>query len=97
MACQVILELRAKEDCIDATRSLFKGLLADTREFDGCTSIYFVKNQDDPQSLMVIEQWDSRPQYEKYLAWRVERGDLDKIAEVTEGEPNIRFFDYLKI
>lgn len=97
MACQVILELRTKEDCIDKARNWFKGVLPDTREFDGCTSIYLVRNQDDPQSLMIVEQWDSRPQYEKYLAWRTERGDIDALLEMMEGEPNIRFFDYLGI
>ena len=97
MACQVILELRTKEDCIDKAREWFKSVLPDTREFDGCTLIHLVKNQDDPQNLMIIENWDSRPQYEKYLAWRTERGDIDQLAEMMDGEPSIRFFDFLGI
>lgn len=97
MACQVILELRAKEDCIDKARSWFKNVLPDTREFDGCIGIYLVKNQDDPQNFVIIEQWDTRAQYEKYFAWRTERGDIDSLVEMIDGEPSIRFFDYLQI
>jgi quinol monooxygenase YgiN len=97
MACQVILELRTKEDCVDKARSWFKSVLPDTREFDGCIGLYLVKNQDDPQNFVIIEQWDTRAQYEKYLAWRTERGDIDALVGMIDGEPSIRFFDYLQI
>lgn len=97
MACQVILELRTKEDCADKARSWFKSVLPDTREFDGCIGLYLVKNQDDPLNFVIIEQWDTRAQYEKYLAWRTERGDIDALVDMIDGEPSIRFFDYLQI
>lgn len=97
MACQVILELRTKEDCADKARSWFKNVLPDTREFDGCIGLYLVKNQDDPLNFVIIEQWDTRAQYEKYLAWRTERGDIDALVDMIDGEPSIRFFDYLQV
>jgi len=32
-------------------------------------------------------------QYEKYLAWRTERGDIEKLSGWLAGEPSIRYFD----
>ena len=52
-----------------------------------------VQNQDDTNTLVLIEQWDTRGQYEKYLAWRQESGTLAKIVELLDGPPSIRYFD----
>jgi quinol monooxygenase YgiN len=97
MACQVILEVRTKEGCFDQVRDWFKGALPDTREYDGCQSIHLVNNQDDPNSIMIVEQWETRQKYETYLAWRGERGDMDTLGAMLDGEPSIRFFDYMGI
>jgi hypothetical protein len=40
-----------------------------------------------------VESWDSKEQYEKYLGWRTERGDIDKLVGWMAGPPSIRHFD----
>ncbi len=42
--------------------------------------------------MVFVEDWDSREQYEKYLAWRTERGDLEKLMGWLSGEPSIRYY-----
>ena len=64
-----------------------------TRGFDGCNSITIHQNQDDPNNLVFIENWDSKEQYEKYIGWRTERGDMDKLGGWMAGPPSIRQFD----
>ena len=39
-------------------------------------TLHVVQNQDDPTGIVIIEQWETRVQYEKYLAWRTKRGDM---------------------
>lgn len=97
MTTQVILEFRAKPDCIEKARDWLKGVLPDTRSFDGCVTLHVVQNQDDPAGIMIIEQWDTRAQYEKYLAWRTERGDMVAFGAMMDGPPSIRFFDYFRV
>ena len=97
MSCQVLLEMRVKEDCVDKLKSWFKSIITDTRDYDGCTSIYVVQNQDDPQNLVIVEQWETRQHYEAYLAWRTERGDMDAVGSMVEGEPSIRYFNYFGV
>ncbi len=43
--------------------------------------------------MVFVEDWDSRQQYEKYLAWRVERGDIEKLMGWLGGEPSIRYYE----
>lgn len=95
MACTVILEIRVKSENVDNMGEGFKGLFPDTRSYDGCIDIYATQNQDDPQNFVIVETWETRPKYEAYLAWRTERGDMDNMATLLEGEPSIRFFDRL--
>ena len=97
MTCQVILEIKTKPDCVEKTRAWFRSVLADTRAFDGFVTLHIAQNQDDPTELMIVEQWDTRAAYEKYLAWRTERGDMGAIAALVAGEPKIRFFNYFGV
>jgi quinol monooxygenase YgiN len=46
---------------------------------------------------VIVEQWDTRGHYEKYLAWRTESGVMDEFAAMMAGPPNIRFFDYFGV
>ena len=96
-SCQVILEFNAKPDCVEKVREWLKNALPDTRSFDGCVTLHVIQNQEDPTGIAIIEQWDSRQQYERYLAWRGERGDLEVFTAMMAGPPNIRFFDYFRV
>ncbi|MBI2802335.1 MAG: antibiotic biosynthesis monooxygenase [Gammaproteobacteria bacterium] len=97
MTCQVILDIRVKKDSVEDLRAWMRKILPDTRAFDGCISIYLVQNQDDPTAFAVIEQWESRAQYEKYLAWRTETGDVTDLVAMLDGEPSFRFFNYFGV
>jgi len=93
MACTVVLEIQLKPDMIDTAKGVFKQILPDTRAYDGCQGVDVVENQDKPGNLVLLETWESRPKYEKYLGWRAETGALDKLGSMCEGAPTIRYFD----
>ena len=95
MAVTVLLELQAQSDKVDALLNTFKEILPDTRAYDGFVGIELVQNQDDPKNMVLIERWQSRQHYEKYLAWRTERGDMDALADALSAPPVIRYFDIL--
>ena len=46
---------------------------------------------------MIVEQWDTRAAYERYLAWRTDRGDLNALGAMPASEPRIRYFDYFGV
>tara|TARA_Y100000815_G_scaffold271332_1_gene297688 strand:- start:181 stop:486 length:306 start_codon:yes stop_codon:yes gene_type:complete len=92
MGVTVLLEVKAKAGTIDQLMNKFSEILPDTRSYDGNIGIELVQNQEDANILVAIEQWDTRAQYEKYLAWRQESGTLAEIVELLDGPPNIRYF-----
>jgi len=69
--------------------------LPDTRGYGGCVSIHLVQNQDVAQNIVIVEQWDTRQHYKKYLAWPIERGDIKILIGMVDGEPSIRFLIFL--
>jgi quinol monooxygenase YgiN len=97
MTTQVILEFRAKADCIEGSRAFLKRVLPDTRGYDGCVTLHVVQNQDDPASIVIVEQWDTRGHYERYLAWRTETGIMEEFTALMDGPPSIRFFDFFRV
>ena len=93
MAVTVLLELQAQGDKVDALLNTFKEILPDTRAYDGFVGIELVQNQDDPTNVILIERWQTRQHYEKYLAWRTETGALEALGAMLAGAPSIRYFD----
>lgn len=93
MAVRVVLEMKAKTGTGNDLVAAFKSTLADTRAFEGCTSIDVLQNSEDADSLMLVEVWETRAHHEKYLAWRRERGDIERRAGSFAERPNVRYFD----
>ncbi len=93
MTCNVILEVTAAAGKAEELLSTFGAILGDTRGYEGCQGVEVVVNQDDPANMVLLERWDSRAHYEKYLGWRQERGDLDALGQMLAGPPSIRYFD----
>ena len=89
----VILELKAKEGTGNGLIEMMKGAFPDTRAYEGNIDIIALQNQDDPDSIIAYERWETREHYEKYLAWRTETGVIDAIKDATIGEPSIRYFN----
>jgi quinol monooxygenase YgiN len=93
MACIVILEVTAKKGTGLELLETFRAILPDTRNKDGCQSVEVTTNLDNSDNLVLVEHWTTRQHYENYLAWRQERGDLDRLAGALAAPPSIRYFD----
>ena len=93
MSTFVVLEFQTKPDKVEAVKEFLRKVLPDTRNYAGYESLVLHQNQDDPTSMMMYEQWSTRPQYDAYLAWRIDTGTLAEFAEMLTGPPSFRFFD----
>jgi quinol monooxygenase YgiN len=84
MTCIVILEITANKGTGMQLVETFRALLPDTRNKDGCQGVEVTINLDDADNLVLVERWETRKHYENYLAWRQQRGDLDKLAAAKQ-------------
>ena len=71
----------------------FTASLGDTRAFDGCTSVETYVDSDNPDTIMLIEEWESRNQQEAYLGWRVESGMIEMLAPVLAEPFEMHYFE----
>ncbi len=97
MAALVLLDLNVKPEALADMKAWLKGELGATRAFDGCQGITVHANRADPNNLVLVESWESGEHYDKYLAWRTDRGDLAKLASMLAGEPSIRQFEIVGV
>ena len=95
MSITVILELHVKPDLTEQVKAGFKDLLPDTRTFAGCEGIQVLQNQEQPDMLLVLEQWASREHFDAYLKWRTDRGDIDTIVSFSTTPHQFTFFEYV--
>ena len=93
MAVKVILEVKAKPGTGNELVGFFRSILPETRAYEGCTGVETLQNSDDADTVVVLEEWDSREQYEKYLAWQRERGVSDRLKQALAEPPSVRHFD----
>ena len=93
MAVRTIFEVQAKPGTGDELVSFFRSHLPATRAYEGCTSVDALQNSDDADNVVVVEVWDSREQYDEYLAQHRERGTSDQLKEFLAEPPSVRHFD----
>ena len=92
MSTLVILEAIAKAESVRELENFLQRHIPDTRNYDGCHDITAYLNEDG-RTIVMVEHWDSKEHYQKYLAWREETGVLADLGVMLDGEPTIRFFD----
>lgn len=87
MTVTVLLEVTAKPECIEEFFAIFAESFKETRVYDGCLEVYMNRGHDSHNELVLIEQWETRSHYERYLAWRTETGVSEKLAEMLSAPP----------
>jgi quinol monooxygenase YgiN len=92
MSALVILDMQAQPDQIDRLREVLGSVLAETRAFNACKRIDMFQNGDDPTNFMVIEEWTTMEEYEKYVKWRMETGTGGEFVQFLVDPPSSRHF-----
>ena len=95
MPVQVTLRLQIKLDKLDEFKQAIKAAVPDTRAFSGCIGIQVLEDQDKPGAITLLEEWDTKEDHGKYIAWRTETGFMDALGGMVESEPVISYNDNL--
>lgn len=92
MSICVLLTLKPKEGMFEELENVLKAILPDTAARDGAELIS-CSSDADSNTIIVYELWDKIESQQAYLAWRGERGDLDKLGALLSEPPQ---FDVMK-
>jgi quinol monooxygenase YgiN len=93
MTVTVIATTKVKPEAADGYAKAMDRALKETREYDGCISVFGYRNQNTPNHIIAIEQWESREKYEAYVAWRRTTGMMEKLATIMLEPISVAYFD----
>ena len=93
MSTIVIVESKAKQGLVEELLATYSKFTPIARGTEGNISLDLIRNQDDPDVIILYQEWESREHYEKYLAEFEKLGKRKILQTLVEGDVNIRFFD----
>lgn len=89
----ITLTLTLKPETADAYCAEIPEMLHGTRAFPGFRDIRVVRNRDNPNQIILIQQWDSSAAYDAYIAWRTETGVIERTASFIAEPPQLVYWD----
>ena len=92
MSIGVTVDLAIDPAKLDEFLAFIMEIAPQTRSYDGCQHFDIWVDQDEAGRVLFYELWDSREQYEKYVAWRAETGALDKLGPFVTAPPRFSYF-----
>ena len=78
----IIMTMDVKPEVVDALATGFPEMIKDTAKRPGFRNIRIVRNGN---KLNLIEEWDSEADYDAYIAWRTERGEMEALGSMVNG------------
>ena len=94
MSVVFAVTFKAKEDTYDELHATLTAILPDTAAFKGAELISCSADPAD-KTIYVHEVWDSVDSQKAYLAWRQERGDVDKLVALLRDPPSFEEREHL--
>ena len=93
MSIIVIVNISAKNESLEELKKYFNEILPDTRSFEGCQGVQLYENKEDPTKLTIHAKWTSEETQKKYIAWRMETGEFDKLSSMLSEPLSMQLYD----
>ena len=93
MSVIVFVKINAKENSLEELKNYFKKVLPDTRAYGGCQGVQLYQSKEMPTKFLIHAKWVSEEAQKKYMAWRVETGELDNLTQMISEPPSIQFYN----
>ncbi|WP_174296518.1 antibiotic biosynthesis monooxygenase family protein [Sphingomonas bacterium] len=81
-----------RQECADDFVTTLGGMFAETRTHDGFIGIRLLKSETAENEFILLQEWETTQHHQAYVAFRGERGDLDRLAAMTAGPTPIRYW-----
>ena len=85
-------ELNGTEASGAPLTGFFDRILSGTKSFEGNKSAKYFVSIDDPSQILLLEEWESKEDFDAYLDWRIKRGDFAELKSLLEAEPVLTFY-----
>ena len=92
MRTLIVVEAITRPDRTQDAIQFLDEKFRETLELESCQDITTYLGEDG-HTLIVIQHWNSKDEFDEYFAGRQESGDFDDFVFMLQGAPNIRAFD----
>lgn len=89
----VTVELIAKDPQMLERHLNSADVIPTTRLASGINYSWTVRDADNPNRFVLIQQWNSVEQQQAYIAWRVERGNLEELRSLLTQAPAVNYLN----
>ena len=96
MSIVVLFQMSAKKESLEKLIKYFKEILIETRSYEGCQGVHVYQNKESPTKLTIHAKWVSEEAQKKYIAWRMEAGEFDKLMSMLSEPPTMQYFDIVE-
>lgn len=100
MSVTVIADLVIKPEEVEWVTSTLQTVLPNTRKSEGCLGAELHQNQDDPNNLIIVQEFATRQHYDAYMEAVKRGGDpdgvMDRYFASFERPVVVRYFDHLE-
>ena len=93
MSIVVLFQMSAKKESLEELIKYFKEILVETRSYEGCQGVHVYQNKESPTKLTIHAKWVSEEAQKKYITWRMEAGEFDKLSSMLSEPPTMQYFD----
>tara|TARA_B110000116_G_scaffold225432_1_gene205403 strand:- start:544 stop:837 length:294 start_codon:yes stop_codon:yes gene_type:complete len=93
MTVKVLAEFNCADGNADKFIEICQNIFPVTREFHGCSHIDISAAQEDPNRPIMTENWAPKEHHLKYLEYRTNDGNLEKLVALLASPPEITYFD----
>jgi quinol monooxygenase YgiN len=91
MSITRINEFRAREGETSALAELLRGVAQSIQNNSGCLACRFLQAIDDPQRIVILEEWESVDAHRAALA-RMAPADFEPVMRLLESRPSGAYF-----
>lgn len=88
----VTSELSIQDGKVEEFLALVHSGLEISRSFSGNQSFDIFLDQEKPEKVLFIEQWESEQHFQKYYKWRLEQGDFETLGEYFSAPPTMHLY-----
>jgi quinol monooxygenase YgiN len=81
-----------RPELTDACVEALSGMFAVTRTHAGFRNIRLLRSEIEPDTLILIQEWDSVQDHLNYMRFRAENGDIDRLTAMTMSPPQIGYW-----
>jgi pimeloyl-ACP methyl ester carboxylesterase/quinol monooxygenase YgiN len=88
-AITVTLLMNVKEGLAEEFVSGLPATIRETSSSPGAQSVRAFRSAENTHAILFVEEWESEEAFRKYIAWRTERGDMERLGQTLSEPPKI--------